>query len=64
MDTARRRVTELRGRMMVSLVNRTFKRNPSFVDRIAITVLGRALGPVPELDESFSHDPHPRRSAA
>jgi len=49
-------LAELRSRMLIRLVNRTFKVNPNLVDRIAIRMLGKMVGPVGEPDPDLEHE--------
>ncbi|MFT5014839.1 MAG: hypothetical protein ACI9HA_003509 [Dinoroseobacter sp.] len=41
---------EARQRLMTNVVNRTFKKDPGIVDRLATMLLGKMIGEVP-------HDP-------
>lgn len=44
---------ELKQQLMTRLANRTFKKNPGLLDRLALWLLARAAGPIehdPELD--------------
>jgi hypothetical protein len=41
---------EAKQRLMTHIINRTFKKNPGIVDRLAMLLLGKMIGEVP-------HDP-------
>lgn len=60
----RRRYVELKGKVLVSVANRTFKSDPSLVDRMAFRAAEVLFGRSEELDESFRHDDREQRGAA
>lgn len=45
---------EAQQRLMTNIVNRTFKKNPGIVDRLAIMLLGKMIGEVPH-DSELDH---------
>ncbi len=46
---------ELKGKALVVVANRTFKTNPSIIDRMAFRAAEVLFGKSEELDESFDH---------
>ena len=48
-------VEERKQVLMTNLVNRSFKRNPGFVDRLALRMIERAAGPI-EDDPELEHE--------
>lgn len=46
---------EFKGKTLVAVANRTFKSNPSFIDRMAFKAAEVLFGKSEELDESFAH---------
>ena len=52
----RQRFVEFKGKTLVVVANRTFKTNPSMIDRAAFRAAEVLFGRSKELDESFDHD--------
>lgn len=46
---------ERKARLMTKLANRTFSKNPSFLDRMAMKLLEKAVGPASEDDPDLDH---------
>lgn len=51
----RRSLLELKARTLVSVANRSFKPNPTLIDRIAFKMVELVLGPAEDLDADFDH---------
>ena len=47
---------ERKARMMTKVANRTFSKDPGFLDRMAMKMLEKAVGPAPEDDPDLDHD--------
>ena len=47
--------SEFKDLLMTRLANRTFKRNPGLIDRLAISVISKMTGPVAP-DPELEHD--------
>lgn len=47
---------ERKARLMTKLANRTFSKNPGFLDRMAMKLLEKAVGPASEDDPDLDHD--------
>ena len=55
-ESKARRKAERRSRMMTKLANRTFNKEPNLLDRVAIRMLTKAVGPTPGDDPELGHD--------
>ncbi|MEM9466121.1 MAG: hypothetical protein AAGA90_12150 [Actinomycetota bacterium] len=51
-----RRSAERKARLMTKVANRTFSKDPNILDRLAITMLEKAVGEEPEDDPELDHD--------
>lgn len=52
----RQRFVEFKGKTLVTVANRTFKTNPTLLDRMAFRAAEVLFGRSKDLDESFNHD--------
>ena len=55
-ESKARKKAERRSRMMTKLANRTFNKEPNLLDRVAIRMLTKAVGPPPGDDPELDHD--------
>ena len=55
-ESKARRKAERRSRMMIKLANRTFNKEPNLLDRVAIRMLTKAVGPPTCDDPDLDHD--------
>ncbi len=55
----RRSLRELKARTIVNVANRSFKPNPTIIDRAAFKMVELLLGPAEELDTDFDHSTPP-----
>ncbi|MEM7019375.1 MAG: hypothetical protein AAF512_18800 [Pseudomonadota bacterium] len=55
MNSLKDKMAEAKQRMMIHMANRTFKKNPNFLDRIAIRIVKKAAGPEVPHDPDLDH---------